>query len=43
MSKRHACARFRATTWGRPYDVRFEMWITPGGVEPHPYDVRGTR
>ena len=26
-----------------PTDVRFEMWITPDGVEPHLYGIRGTR
>ena len=28
---------------GSPTDARFEMWITPGGVEPRPYEIRGTR
>ena len=36
-------SRFRATTWGRPYGGRFEIWITPGGVEPRPCEIRGTR
>ena len=26
-----------------PYDVRFEIWISPGGVEPRPYEIRGYR
>ena len=23
--------------------ARFKMWVSPGGVEPHPYEIRGTR
>ena len=48
FSARHSRAldetsRFRATTWGRPYGGQSEMWITPDGVEPYPYGIRGTR